>query len=203
MSAINNVNVMGRITKDLELKQSQGPNGAKSHLNFTVAVNRSYKDNNGNVPADFILCSAFGKTAEFIAKYFGKGRMIAIRGEIQTSSYTDKATGQQRSGWCVVVSEAAFTGEKNDNAQNTVPAPQQPQYQQVPPQQYQTPQQNQYQQAAPQYQQTQQYQAPQQPQYQQAVPQYQQPVPQQQPVQQAPAQENFENLSDFNFDEDF
>jgi single-strand DNA-binding protein len=99
---------MGRITKDLELKYSK--DGETTILSFTVAVNRMKKDTN---EADFISCKAFNKTAENIAKFFGKGKLIASDGRIQTGSYDNK-DGQKVYTTDVIVSGFHFTGEKKD-----------------------------------------------------------------------------------------
>ena len=77
---MNNVTLMGRLTRDPELKYSQA---GKAYCRFTVAVNREFNKDE----ADFINCLAFGKTAETIAEWLGKGRRIALQGRIQTGSY--------------------------------------------------------------------------------------------------------------------
>jgi single-strand DNA-binding protein len=77
---MNKAILIGRITKDLELKASAS---GMSYLSFTLAVNRRGKDKE----ADFITCKAFSKTAEFINTYMSKGRQIAVEGRIQTGSY--------------------------------------------------------------------------------------------------------------------
>jgi single-stranded DNA-binding protein len=77
---MNNVTLMGRLTRDPELKYSQA---GKAYCRFTVAVNRDFNKDE----ADFINCLAFGKTAETIAEWLGKGRKIALQGRIQTGSY--------------------------------------------------------------------------------------------------------------------
>lgn len=77
---MNNVVLIGRLTKDPELKYSQA---GKAYCRFTVAVNRDFNKED----ADFINCLAFGKTAETIAEWLGKGRRIALQGRIQTGSY--------------------------------------------------------------------------------------------------------------------
>lgn len=102
---MNRVTLMGRITKDLELKRTQ--NG-KVMLNFTVAVNRPKSE------ADFIRCTAWGKTAEFIQSYFGKGNMIAVEGNIRAGNYTDNS-GTNRYMMNVCIDKVFFTGEKNEN----------------------------------------------------------------------------------------
>lgn len=112
---INSVVLMGRITRDLELKQTQ--NGV-SVLSFTVAVDRNYQKQGEEKQSDFIDCVAWRQSAEFISKYFGKGRMIALEGEIQTRTYQDK-DGNNRKATEIVVSQASFTGEPKDKTQNS------------------------------------------------------------------------------------
>jgi single-strand DNA-binding protein len=104
---LNRVILMGRITHDLEVRQT--PSGVAS-LSFTVAVERSYAGQNGERQSDFIRCVAWRQTAEFIGKYFGKGRMIAIEGSIRTGSYDDK-NGVKHYTTDVYVDSASFTGE--------------------------------------------------------------------------------------------
>ena len=80
---MNNVVLIGRLTKDPELKYSQS---GKAYCRFTVAVNREFNRDE----ADFINCLAFNKTAETIAEWLGKGQRIALQGRIQTGSYENK-----------------------------------------------------------------------------------------------------------------
>ena len=103
--------LMGRITKDLELKTTQS---GVSVLSFTIAVDRKYKDANGNKVTDFINIVAWRNTAEFIAKHFGKGRMILVVGELQVRQY--ESDGQKRYVTEVVTDEVHFTGEKKEEA---------------------------------------------------------------------------------------
>lgn len=106
---LNKVIIMGRITKDLEIRQSQSGTAV---LRFSVAVDRPQK--NGEKSADFINCIAFGQTAEFIGRYFGKGRMIAIEGNIKTGRYEKEGITFYTSD--VIVERTSFTGEpKNEN----------------------------------------------------------------------------------------
>ena len=79
---MNKVILLGRITKDPEAKQA----GNTTVTRFTLAVDRRFKSE-GQPTADFISCVAFGKTAEFISKYFKQGAKMAIEGRIQTGSY--------------------------------------------------------------------------------------------------------------------
>ena len=81
---INNVVLMGRLTADPELRTTAS---GISTSRFTIAVDRAYAKNGEDRQADFISCVAFGKSAEFIEKYFNKGKGIALTGRIQTGSY--------------------------------------------------------------------------------------------------------------------
>lgn len=85
--AINNVVIEGRLTKDPEIRAME--NGT-SVAKFSLAVDRDIPSKDGEKKADFINCVAFGKTAEFIDKWFNKGKGIAVVGRIQTGSYTNK-----------------------------------------------------------------------------------------------------------------
>lgn len=85
---MNKVVIMGRLTSDVDLRQTQSN---ISTCRFTVAVNRKYKnEQTGEYDADFISCVAWRQTAEFICKYFSKGKMIAIEGTLRTGSYRDR-----------------------------------------------------------------------------------------------------------------
>lgn len=105
---LNRVVLMGRITQDIEVRQT--PNGS-SVTTFNVAVDRSRKDQNGNYPTDFITCVAWAQQAEFIGKYFGKGRMIALDGQLRSRTYEDK-NGTKHYVTEVYVDNVSFTGEK-------------------------------------------------------------------------------------------
>ncbi|MDE6182475.1 MAG: single-stranded DNA-binding protein [Eubacteriales bacterium] len=106
---MNKVILMGRLTRDVELKYTNGKEPVAIGK-FSLAVSRRFKKE-GEPDADFINCVAFGKTAEFISKYFTKGKMIAIVGRIQTGSYTNQ-NGQKVYTTDVLVEEANFCGEK-------------------------------------------------------------------------------------------
>lgn len=114
MSAENNVVLIGRMTKDAELRYSQGENSL-AVASFTIAVNRSRKAE-GQPTADFISCSAFGKTAENIEKFFKKGNRIAVSGHIQTNRYTNK-DGNTVFSTQVVVDTFAFIESKTEREQ--------------------------------------------------------------------------------------
>ena len=85
---MNKVILMGRLTADPELRQTQS---GISSCRFRIAVNRSYIDKNtGERQADFINCIAWRQTAEFVSRYFNKGNMIMVEGSLQTGSYQDR-----------------------------------------------------------------------------------------------------------------
>lgn len=84
---MNQLGLVGRITKDPELK-SVGDN--KTQTKFTLAINRAYRNAEGNTEADYVLCVAWGRLAEHIVKYCGKGSLIGINGRLHTHTYTDK-----------------------------------------------------------------------------------------------------------------
>lgn len=85
---MNKVVLMGRLTRDPEVRYSAGDN-SMAIARYTLAVDRRFK-RDGEDTADFISCVAFGKSAEFAEKYFHKGIKIAVSGRIQTGSYTNK-----------------------------------------------------------------------------------------------------------------
>lgn len=113
---MNKVNLLGRLTRDPEVRYSTGEN-ANATARFSLAVTRKFKNAEGNYDADFINCVAFGKTAEFIEKYFTKGSMVAISGRIQTGNYTNK-DGAKVYTTDVVIEEVEFAGSKNDGGAN-------------------------------------------------------------------------------------
>ena len=105
---LNRVILMGRITQDLELKTTQS---GVSVLSFTIAVDRNYARQGEERQTDFIDCVAWRQQAEFINRYFGKGRMIAVEGSLQKRSY-DAKDGSKRWVTEVVVDSVSFTGER-------------------------------------------------------------------------------------------
>ena len=110
---MNKVILIGRLTKDPEVKMTQSQ---VSVCTFTVAVERRFKDANGERQADFISCVAWRQQAELLGKYFQKGSRIAIVGNIQTRSY--EVDGQRRYATEVMVDEIEFVESKRDIAQN-------------------------------------------------------------------------------------
>ncbi len=116
---MNKVILIGRLTKEPELRTTA--NGV-SVASFTVAVNRRYKNSDGNYDADFINCVAFKNTAEFVCKNFGKGQQIGIVGSIQTRNYDDK-DGKKVYVTEVAVDEAYFCGDRVKTAEKPISPP--------------------------------------------------------------------------------
>ena len=110
---MNKAILLGRLTKDPKLKSTTGGNSVCS---FTVAVDRRFKDSNGQRQTDFINCVAWRQTATFISQWFKKGSMIAVVGSIQTRSFEDQ-NGQTRYVTEVIVDETYFAGEKKSGSQ--------------------------------------------------------------------------------------
>lgn len=135
---LNRIILMGRLCADPEFRQTQSNIPV---CRFRIAVNRQ-KDKNGNQEADFINCTAWRSTAEFVARYFGKGSMIIIEGQLRNNDYTDN-NGVKHYSMDVLAESVEFGESKNaQNAQNggatqQGQAPQQYQQYGVPQQQYQ------------------------------------------------------------------
>lgn len=111
---INKVILMGRLTADPELKQTQS---GISCLKCTIAINRQYKSDNGERQADFINVVAWRQTAEFISKYFSKGKMIIVEGSLRNNNYTDQ-NGVKHYGIDVHADNVAF-GESKSSGDST------------------------------------------------------------------------------------
>ena len=123
---MNKVELIGRLTKEPEIKLTTNQT---QFCNFTLAVDRRFKDANGNRQADFINCVAWKQTAVFIQKYFHKGNKIAVCGSLQSRTYDDQQ-GNKRYILEVIADEAEFV--ESQNQANTAPAPEpQPQNQPV------------------------------------------------------------------------
>lgn len=172
----NRIILMGRLTKDPELRTTQS---GVTMCRFSIAVDRAYSKGQEK-QTDFIDITAWRQTAEFVSKYFSKGRVILVEGKLQNNNYTDQ-NGVKHYQNVVIADSVAFCGDKSGNQQNG----------QAPP--AQQPYQNQYQQGYPQnqgYQQPYQqgYNQPQQ--YQQPPQNYQQPQ-QNQGYRQAPPPQNY------------
>ena len=109
---MNKVILIGRLTKDPELRYAAGSGTAVCR--FTVAINRQFKKDE----TDFINCVAFGKTGETIAQYITKGRQIAVTGSIRTGSY-ESNSGEKRYTTDVVLDGFEFIGNSNSNSSNS------------------------------------------------------------------------------------
>ena len=103
--------LLGRLTRDPELRQTASGTAVAG---FSVAVNRRFKNADGEYETDFINCTAWRQTAEFVCKYFQKGSMIAVVGSIQNQKYTDK-DGNERTATGVVADEVYFAGSKGNS----------------------------------------------------------------------------------------
>ena len=106
---MNKVILMGRLTRDPDVRYSQGEN-TTAVARYTLAVDRRFR-RDGDASADFIGCVAFGRQAEFAEKYLRQGTKIAITGRIQTGSYTNR-DGQKVYTTAVVVEEQEFAESK-------------------------------------------------------------------------------------------
>ena len=107
---MNKTILMGRLTKDPEIRYSQG-NPSMAVARYTLAVDRKFKREGDQQTADFINCVAFGRQGEFAEKYFRKGIKIAVTGRIQTGSYTNK-DGQKVYTTDIVIEEQEFAESK-------------------------------------------------------------------------------------------
>ncbi len=111
---MNKVILMGRLTRDPEVRYSQG-DSSTAIARYSLAVDRRRTSGGGEQTADFINIVAFGRSAEFAEKYFRKGMKVLVTGRIQTGSYTNK-DGQKVYTTDVVVEDQEFCESKNDNA---------------------------------------------------------------------------------------
>jgi single-strand DNA-binding protein len=111
---MNKVILMGRLTRDPELRYT---NSQVATCSFSVAVDRNYRDDNGNKQADFFNVVAWRTTADLCANYLSKGRQVAIMGQVQNRSYED-AQGNKRTVTEVIAESVEFIGGNNNTAQN-------------------------------------------------------------------------------------
>ncbi len=115
---MNKVILMGRLTKDPDIRYSQGEKST-AVARFSLAVDRKFKQE-GQPTADFINCLAFGKRAEFIEKYCRKGTKLVVEGSWQTGSYTNKDGNKVYTNECLI--ENCEFAESKAAAQNSQPA---------------------------------------------------------------------------------
>lgn len=114
---LNHIDLMGRLVADPELKTTQNGIAVTS---FRIAVDRNYTPQGQEKQADFIPCVAWRQTAEFISRYFSKGRMIALEGSLQSRNYEDEQ-GQKRTAYEVIVDHAYFADSKQDAEKQKAP----------------------------------------------------------------------------------
>lgn len=112
---MNKCVLMGRLTRDVDVRYTQTNNAMVS--NFTLAVNRRFVKEGEERQADFINIVSFGKTAEFVSKYFKKGQQVGVIGRIQTRTWDDEQ-GQKHYVTEVVAEEVYFADSKRDSVPN-------------------------------------------------------------------------------------
>lgn len=115
---LNKIILMGRLTRDPELRRTGSGTAVAS---FSLAVDRDYKDQNGEKETDFIDCVAWRSTAEFASKYFSKGRMVVVEGRLQIRDWNDKDGNKRRSAE-VVVDQMYFADSKPSGARDVASA---------------------------------------------------------------------------------
>ena len=112
---LNNVTLMGRICNEIELRRTGSGTAVSS---FTLAVERDAKKENGEKETDFIDIVCWGKTAEFVEKYFGKGKMAVVKGRLQARRWEDKDGNKRKT--VEVVADSLYFGEaKSSNSEPT------------------------------------------------------------------------------------
>ena len=121
---MNKVILMGRLTRDPEVRYSQG-DSQMAIAKFSLAVDRRYKKQGDETTADFFNCTAFGKQAEFVEKYLKKGTKVVVTGRIQNDNYTNKE-GQKVYSVQIIVEEMEFaeskaSAEQRGQAENNQP----------------------------------------------------------------------------------
>ncbi len=112
---LNHITIMGRLTRDPELRMTQSQTQVAS---FTLAVDRDFGGRDGGEKqADFIDCVAWRQTAEFVGKYFSKGRMAVVSGRLQSRKWEDRE-GNKRTSWEVVADNVYFGDSRRDGDSN-------------------------------------------------------------------------------------
>lgn len=110
---LNLIVIMGRLTRDPELRRTQSGIAVAS---FSLAVDRDYKPENGERETDFIDCVAWRGTAEFVQKYFAKGRMAVVTGRLQIRPWTDKDGNKRKTA--EIVADSVYFGDSKPNNEN-------------------------------------------------------------------------------------
>ena len=114
---MNRVILMGRLTRDPEVRYTNGES-PKAIANFGIAVDRRFKNKNGEYEADFFNCTAFGKQAEFAEKYLKKGTKVLVEGRLQNDNYTNR-DGQKVTATGIVLDNVEFCESKKDDTKPT------------------------------------------------------------------------------------
>lgn len=116
---LNKVIVMGRMVRNPELRRT---NSGAAVASFTIACDRDFKSDGGEREADFIECVAWRNTAEFVSKYFSKGRMAVVSGRLQTRNWTDNEGNKRKA--TEIVSERVYFGDSKREELQSYAAPQ-------------------------------------------------------------------------------
>lgn len=114
---LNHITVMGRLTRDPDMRQTQG---GKSVANFSLAVDRDFKSQNGERETDFIDCVAWGSTADFVGKFFSKGRMAVVDGRLQIRDWKDNDGNKRRTA--EIVANNVYFGDSKPADAAAAPA---------------------------------------------------------------------------------
>ena len=114
---LNKIILMGRLTRDPELRRTQSGTAVTS---FSLAVDRDYKAQDGERETDFIDIVAWRSTAEFVSKYFTKGRMAVVEGRLQVRDWTDKDGNKRRS--TEVIADSVYFGDSKKVSESDTPA---------------------------------------------------------------------------------
>lgn len=123
---LNKIFLMGRLTRDPELRRTQSGTAVAS---FALAVDRDYKDQDGQRETDFVDIVAWRSTAEFVSKYFSKGRMAVVEGRLQVRLWTDKDGAKRRT--TEVVADSVYFGDSKRVSDSDTPIA--PDFREVPP----------------------------------------------------------------------
>lgn len=117
---LNQVVLIGRLCKDPELRYIPGTEKAVTTIN--LAVDRNYKNKNGEKITDFFFCDCFGKTAEFVVNYLVKGRLVAVQGEVHIDRYQD-GEGKDKSSTKISVASIKALDKKSDSSNSNQSVP--------------------------------------------------------------------------------
>ena len=124
---LNKVIIMGRLVKDPELRRTQSGTAVTS---FRIAVDRDFKSQDGSKQADFFDVVAWRGTAEFVSKYFSKGRMAVVEGRLQVRDWTDKDGNKRRS--TEVIADSVYFGDSKKVSESGTPAEPSWEFQELP-----------------------------------------------------------------------